>query len=89
MSKKSRIPGGLTGSGLTMDLAVKNAVHMLGLPIHQAVRMATLNPASVLGLQKRKGRVAKGYDADFVLLNNELEVNACFIGGKMVYEKQG
>ena len=85
MSETSWEPGGLTGSGLTMDRAVRNAVRMLGLDLPQAVRMASLNPAAVLGLQDRKGRIAPGYDADFSILNDDLEIQACFVAGKKVY----
>jgi len=86
MSENARKPNALAGSGLTMDLAVRNAVHMLGLPLPQAVRMASLNPAAVLGLQHRKGHIKEGYDADLVLLDDDLRVCACFIAGQLAYE---
>jgi N-acetylglucosamine-6-phosphate deacetylase len=78
--------GGLVGSGLTMDLAVRNAVRLLGLPLHEAVAMASANPARVLGLG-RKGRVEKGCDADFSLLDEALNVSACFVGGRQAYAR--
>ncbi|MHB1000397.1 MAG: N-acetylglucosamine-6-phosphate deacetylase [Armatimonadota bacterium] len=66
------IPGALAGSGLTMDTAVRNAVTMLGLELQDAVRMASLSPAHVLGLDDRKGRIEVGFDADLVLLDENL-----------------
>ena len=51
--------GGLVGSGLTMEKAVKNAVSILGVTIPQAVAMASSNPAKVLNLDGRKGFVKK------------------------------
>lgn len=77
--------GSLSGSSLTLDLAVRNAVKLLGVSIPQAVKMASLNPARVLGLHDRKGRVAQGYDADLILLDDELNVQSCWIKGRRVY----
>jgi N-acetylglucosamine-6-phosphate deacetylase len=81
MDNESKYPGALGGSGLTMDRAVRNAVKMLNVEIPQAVAMASSNPARVLGLHNRKGFIKQGYDADMVLLNDELEVIRCWIGG--------
>lgn len=86
MTENSHIPGGLAGSGLTMIQAVRNAVHILGQPLHSAVRMASTNPACTLGLSDCKGQLAKGFDADAVVLDKDLKVLATFIGGKKVYE---
>ena len=65
--------GRLAGSTLTLDRAVRQMVS-LGVPLHQAVQMATLNPARRLGIADKKGVLAPGADADLVLLTNELEV---------------
>ena len=83
MGPRSRSPGSLIGSGLTMDMAVRNAVLMLGVTLPQAVRMASLNPAAVLGLHNRKGRVAVGYDADFSIMDGDMNIQACFVGGRL------
>jgi N-acetylglucosamine-6-phosphate deacetylase len=77
--------GGLTGSGLTLDLAVKNAVKLLGLSLPEAVNMASANPARVLGLEDKAGKIETGFRADFSLLNEDLTVTECFIGGKQWY----
>lgn len=87
MSDDARQPGSLVGSGLTMDQAVRNAVQLLEVTLPQAVRMASGNPAAVLGLQDRKGRIAPGYDADFSLLDNHLQVEACYVAGECVFER--
>jgi N-acetylglucosamine-6-phosphate deacetylase len=65
--------GKLAGSTLTLDRAVQHMVR-LGLPLIEAVRMATLNPARRVGLEKRKGVIAPGADADLVFLTPELKV---------------
>jgi N-acetylglucosamine-6-phosphate deacetylase len=82
-------PGALAGSGLTMDRAVRNAIAMLGLQLHQAVGMASSVPASVLGLEAHKGRIAEGFDADLVLLGDDLEVVGTWVGGEKRYSHEG
>jgi N-acetylglucosamine-6-phosphate deacetylase len=79
---RDRETGGLTGSGLTLDLAVKNAVKLLGLSLPQAVYLASANPAKVLGLENQTGKIETGLWADFLLLDEDLNVTECFIGGK-------
>jgi len=85
LAKQSRMPGGLAGSGLTMDRTVRNAVNMLRLPLPLAVRMASANPARVLGIDSRKGQIAEGYDADIVMLDQNLEVVRTWISGNSVF----
>jgi N-acetylglucosamine-6-phosphate deacetylase len=46
----------------------------LGVPLAAAVRMVTLNPARLLGLEQRKGVLRPGADADLVLLDSDLHV---------------
>ncbi len=81
----SRCPGGLAGSGLTMDKAVRNAVKLLGLDIPAACRMASLNPAAVLGLEKELGMVKEGFKASLVLLDEELKVKTTWVKGRKVF----
>ena len=85
-SKKSRAPGVLAGSGLTMIQAVRNAVKMLDVDLPQAIRMASANPASVLGIEKTKGKIAPGFDADMVFLDNQLQVQQTWVGGKCCFK---
>jgi N-acetylglucosamine-6-phosphate deacetylase len=67
------VEGRLAGSTLTLDRAIRTVVG-LGLPLRDAVQMATLNPARLLGVEKRKGIIAPGADADLVLLDEKLAV---------------
>lgn len=87
LTENSRFPGGLAGSGLTMDRAVRNALEMLGVDLPQALRMGSANPAKVLGLDNRKGQIEPGYDADMVLLDKEFDVEQTFIAGQSCYKK--
>src|SRR3989449_2424978 len=65
--------GKLAGSALTLDRALRNIV-ALGASLADAVRMLTLNAARLLGLERCKGVLAPGADADLVLLDANLEV---------------
>lgn len=87
MTENSRFPCGLAGSGLTMDRVVRNAVEMLGIELPQAIRMVSANPARVLGLESRKGKIVEGYDADLVLMSKNLEVEQTFVAGECRYRK--
>jgi N-acetylglucosamine-6-phosphate deacetylase len=73
--------GRLAGSDLNMAQAVRNAVSMLGVSLAEASRMASANPAEFLGLGAELGRIAPGYRADLVLLDEALEVRDVWIGG--------
>lgn len=75
--------GNLAGSTLTMDRAVHKMVS-LGVSLGEAVQMATMNPARLLGIQDRKGRLATGADADIVLLDDSQKVAAVFARGRAV-----
>ena len=55
--------GSLAGSVLSMDRAVRNMVQMCGVPIQEAIAMASATPADSIGLTNRKGRLAPGLDA--------------------------
>ena len=74
--------GVLAGSVLTMDRAVRNMMRFTGLGLAEVGRMATLNQALLMGLE-RKGRIAAGADADLVLLNKALEVTAVCTRGAL------
>ena len=74
--------GTLSGSALTMVKAVKNCVEQVGIELDEALRMASFYPAKVMGLENKLGKIAEGYDASFVILNNDLNVV------KTVFERQ-
>ena len=73
--------GVLAGSALDMAGAVRNAVQLLGLPLDEAVRMASTYPADFLGLGASHGRIAPGYQADLVVLDDDYRVQQSWIGG--------
>jgi N-acetylglucosamine-6-phosphate deacetylase len=74
----------LAGSAARMIDLVRTMVRQVGVPLHQAVKMATENPARALGLE-RKGRLASDTDADFVVLSAELAVTRTFSQGEEIF----
>ena len=77
--------GTLAGSDLTMDRAVRFAVEHLHQPFAEALRMASLYPAQFLRLDADRGRIAPGFSADMVLLDDDLSVRAAWIAGVATY----
>jgi N-acetylglucosamine-6-phosphate deacetylase len=73
----------LAGSASRMIDLVRTMIIKVNVPLHEAVRMATENPARAIGLET-KGRLEVGADADFVVLSPELEVVRTVAGGKEI-----
>jgi len=74
--------GTLAGSDLDMAAAVRNSIERLGLALPDVLRMASLVPASFLRLDHELGRIAPGYRADLVLLDESLHVQDTWIDGE-------
>ncbi len=79
--------GTLAGSTLTMEDAIRNMVQLVGVPLTDAVRMASLNGAKVLGLEHQKGILAVGKDADLVVMDDQFTVHATIYEGQIKYRK--
>jgi N-acetylglucosamine-6-phosphate deacetylase len=77
----------LAGSGLTMDQALRNAIKWLDLKLPDASKLVSLHPAKVLGLGHRKGLLMPGYDADFTVLDDKLDVLQTWINGTCIYKR--
>jgi N-acetylglucosamine-6-phosphate deacetylase len=67
----------------TIDL-VRFMVKTIGLPLAEAVQMASLTPARVLGKEKLFGSIARAKNADFVLFDDEFKVHGVWVGGERV-----
>jgi len=74
--------GTLAGTALDMAAAVRNAVSLLGLDIVEAARMASEYPAEFLGLGHELGRIAPGYRANLVLMDDAFTVQKTWIEGE-------
>jgi N-acetylglucosamine-6-phosphate deacetylase len=78
----------LAGSGLTTLAGLRNALKFTGLPLEMILPSITSVPARQAGLSDRKGSLAKGKDADFLLVDEDLRLQATYVKGKQVYQKQ-
>ncbi|MCH1939659.1 N-acetylglucosamine-6-phosphate deacetylase [Holdemania massiliensis] len=78
--------GRLCGSSKSVLFGMGNLVEKLGLPLEQVIRMASLNPARIYGFDAKKGSIAFGKDADFVVISEDYQARATFVGGKCVYD---
>jgi len=78
---EGRAAGTLAGSDLDMATAVRNTVRHLGLPLEQALAMASRVPAAFLRLESELGRIAPGLRASLVLLDDDLQVRETWIEG--------
>ena len=63
---------------------VRVLVNEVKIPLHEAVAMASTNPARALG-STTKGRLEAGADADFVVFSPELEVRQTFVAGERIF----
>lgn len=75
--------GALAGSTLTLDVAFKNAIELLGASIVEAVKMTSTNQAKELKLDS-KGKIAEGFDADIVVLNKDYTVANVYVAGEKI-----
>jgi N-acetylglucosamine-6-phosphate deacetylase len=79
--------GTITGSSISMIDALRNAVKLCRLAIPEAVRLITLSPAKLLGIERRKGSLGKGKDADIVVFDKNFDVKMTMIRGRIAFIK--
>lgn len=77
--------GTITGSVLTMDQALRNVLQMTEVSLQQSVGMLTLNPAHAAQVSHRKGRLQVGYDADLLIFNHSLALQATICRGAVAF----
>jgi len=81
---EARLPDGtaLASSVFPMNQMVRVFRELAGCPLWQAVRMASLTPAEIIGASDRLGSLAPGKWADVVILDGELNARATYVGGR-------
>ena len=88
--KKAYIPGWtLAGSVSPLNRNVRNMVIRVGLSLSEAIKMASLNPARLIGVADRKGSIEVGKDADLIIIDDQVNVYATMARGNWVYETGG
>ena len=79
--------GSLSGSSKPVIYGIKNIVENCGITLEDALRMACYNPAMKFGF-RNKGSLAKGKDADFVVIDRKFNVLYTYNGGRKVYDHE-
>jgi N-acetylglucosamine-6-phosphate deacetylase len=80
--------GAIAGSTLTLDRAFKRAVTIDRIPVEDAVRALSANPARLLGMDDRVGSLEPGKDADLVLLDENFDLKGVMRKGEWVVGPQ-
>ncbi|WP_314693155.1 N-acetylglucosamine-6-phosphate deacetylase [uncultured Abiotrophia sp.] len=78
--------GNLAGSILELKQGVKNVVDWGLVSPAEALRMASLTPAQSVGIDSVCGRIAPGYEADFIVVSDQLELEATYLDGELRYQ---
>lgn len=77
--------GILAGSNLTMMGAVQNMINFTGCTLSDAIRMATINPAKLIGVEQRKGSLEVGKDADLVIFDESFHIENVSFKGNLTH----
>jgi N-acetylglucosamine-6-phosphate deacetylase len=86
---KALLPNGtLAGSTATLDACVRNMVKLAGVPFANAVRMASYNPAGVIGVNDHIGSLVPGKKANIAVFDKNLNIKMTFINGNLAYEEK-
>ncbi|WDF81207.1 N-acetylglucosamine-6-phosphate deacetylase [Mucilaginibacter sp. KACC 22773] len=73
------------GSVATCDRLVRTMMTMADVPLPEAVKMMTKNPAMIMGVDDRKGALVEGLDADIAIFDEQVNIQATIVNGKLVY----
>jgi N-acetylglucosamine-6-phosphate deacetylase len=79
--------GVLAGSIMTMNNTIKNMITHTGIPLKDAVMMASSNPARAIKISNKKGEIKEGMDADIAVFDEDVTVFMTIVGGEIIYEK--
>jgi N-acetylglucosamine-6-phosphate deacetylase len=80
---RCELEGKLAGSVLTLDRAIRNVMDLAGWKLQRAVKLATLNPAKLLGISDQRGMLAPGRRADMVVLTMQGKVAHTILAGEL------
>jgi len=79
--------GTLIGTALGLSQMLNNFITYTNCPVDAAIKTVTENPAKLLGLEDKKGKIEVGKDADLVLLNSDRSVHTTIVAGNIVFQK--
>ncbi len=86
---KAKLPDGtIGGSTCTMESCLRTMVNLAGVPLQEALRMTSLNPAKVIRMDKHLGSIEIGKEANFAVLDESFKVLMTIVKGKVVYSSE-
>lgn len=87
-SNKPRLDdGSIAGSTLDLRKAVYNLIEYLDIPIKEAVKMASLNPAAAIYMDKEIGSIEIGKKADLIIFDDKINIKKVFLGGNLSWKE--
>ena len=75
------------GSVATTNRLVRTMMRIANVPLVAAVRMMTLTPARIMEIDKHKGSIANGKDADMVIFDNDINIKTAIVKGEILYNQ--
>ncbi|MEG0352525.1 MAG: N-acetylglucosamine-6-phosphate deacetylase [Cellulosilyticaceae bacterium] len=78
--------GSLAGSVLTLNGALRNVLENTNYPVAEAIKFATINPATVIHVEDTKGTLDIGKDADIIIFDGEVQIKQTINKGRIIYE---
>ncbi|MDO4489334.1 MAG: amidohydrolase family protein [Eubacteriales bacterium] len=78
--------GKLAGSRMTLENGVRNMMTHTGYGLCHAIRMATYNPAKLLGIENRVGSLAPGKTANLIIIDDMVHINQVYLEGELAVE---
>ncbi len=84
--KATLADGTIAGSVATMDMCVRNLTREVGVPLLEAVKMASLNPARVLGIGRAVGSLSVGKKANLLVIDEDVNIKMTMVDGRIIYQ---
>ena len=78
--------GVIAGSTTDLEHELQNVLHF-GVPMEQALRSVTVNPARAIGMDGEMGKICAGYRADLTVMDGAWNVVSTYVGGKCVFRR--
>ena len=79
--------GTLAGSTLTLERALANIIRATGRPLGEMINCASINSARAIHLEDHKGQIRRGWDADLILVDQNLQVKLTMVEGNVVFRQ--
>jgi N-acetylglucosamine-6-phosphate deacetylase len=77
--------GTMAGSEWPLNHGIHNLIDLVGISLPNAIRMATLTPATIIGADSYKGSIEPGKDADLVVIDEKMQVHLTVVEGEVVF----